>query len=641
MGRWLTAVFVVFVVISFSVREAVAGPGDLDPTFDGDGKVITSLSPSSDIAFAVSIQSDGKIVLAGSCFNGADNDFCLARYNPNGSLDTSFDADGKVITPLDASNDTGSALAIQSDGKILVAGSCFTGSTNDFCLARYNPNGNLDTSFDGDGKIFTPTGGGRGVAIQSDGKIIVAGSCSGDFCLARYNPNGSPDASFGSDGKVITPTNGGGLAVAIQSDGKIIVAGSCFSGSGVDFCMARYNSNGSLDTSFNADGKVITPLGSPFAFDTGSAVAIQSDGKIVLAGSCITGFVYDFCVVRYNSDGSLDTSFDGDGNVITHLGSPFSFASAFGVKIQSDGKIVVAGSCQGNFDEDFCLARYNPNGSLDTSFDGDGKVITPIGTAGDVGWALAIQSDGKIVVAGSCDGDFCVARFGVTDSDGDGVSDALDQCPGTTSSPVDPNGCSQSQVDQDLDGICNPSKVSTLCNGSDNCPSAPNPGQTNNDGDGTGDACDPDDDNDGVADVADNCVLVANADQVNSDGDGLGNACDPDDDNDGLLDALDACPLIAPRGGLDADLNGCSDTLGGLVAIVQGLTFDSQAKNGLLGKLYEALEALDRGNFRVAQNKVGDFIDQVNGLRTTKLSTEQANLLTSYASNLLTLGFTP
>jgi uncharacterized delta-60 repeat protein len=204
-------------------------------------------------------------------------------------------------------------------------------------------------------------------------------------------------------------------SVAIQSDGKIVVAGFERNGiSNFDFALVRYNTDGSLDTNFDSDGKVTTAIGS--GTDSAYSVAIQSDGKIVVAGYSDNGSNDDFALVRYNTDGSLDTNFDSDGKVTTEVGSSDDYAES--VAIQSDGKIVAAGYSSNGGNNDFALVRYNTDGSLDTSFDSDGKVTTAIGSASDFARSVAIQSDGKIVVAGYSDNgsnaDFALVRYAGT-----------------------------------------------------------------------------------------------------------------------------------------------------------------------------------------------------------------------------------
>jgi uncharacterized delta-60 repeat protein len=375
------------------------------PTFmASDGKVTTKFD-SSDDANSVTVQADGKILVAGRT---ADN-FALARYNIDGSLDPSFSGDGKVITDFGSTQDKGYSVAVQADGKILVAGS----TVNNFALARYNNDGSLDANFSGDGMLTTDFGGydlGYSVAVQADGKILVAGytrnysSGSIDFALARYNSDGSLDTSFNGTGKVTTDFGGAdlGACVTVQIDGKILVAGSSNANSNSDFALTRYNSDGSLDLDFSSDGKVTTDFGND---DWSKSVTVQDDGKILVAGSSSNGN-QNFALARYNSDGSLDTSFNGNGKVTTDFGGD---DNGFSVTVQADGKILVAGYTITNGNYDFALARYNSDGSLDTNFNGDGKVTTDF-SGFDLGNSITLQADGKILVAGGST-IFALARY--------------------------------------------------------------------------------------------------------------------------------------------------------------------------------------------------------------------------------------
>ena len=372
----LTLVGAVALVIAIA-NPAAAPPGDLDPTFDGDGKVTTDLAGSFEIAGAVAIQGDGKIVAAGTAADVSGiSDFALARYNADGSLDPTFSGDGKVTTDFAGASDEANAISIQGDGKIVAAGVARIGlnGSQDFALARYNANGSLDTTFSGDGKVTTDFAGANdqahAVAIQGDGKIVAAGvagdvvSGTNDFGLARYNANGSLDTTF--DGDLLLPVPGDGkvttdfaettdqaFGVAIQGDGKIVAAG--FAGS--DFALARYNADGSLDTAFDGDGKVTTDFAGSGSRDEAHAVAIQGDGKIVAAGLAVVSGVFDFALARYNADGSLDTIFSGDGKVTTDFAGDFD--AAHGVAIQANRRIVAAGFADlPGTGFDFALARY-------------------------------------------------------------------------------------------------------------------------------------------------------------------------------------------------------------------------------------------------------------------------------------------
>jgi uncharacterized delta-60 repeat protein len=378
--------------------------GSPDTSFDGDGRKISAFI-NSDFAYAVAIQTDGKIVVCGN----VGDEFAVARYNSNGSLDSTFDGDGWVATDFFGGPDHSRAIAIQTDGKIVVAGNGRTasGSTlNDFAVARYNTDGSLDTTFDGDGKVLTDilanNDNAQDVVIQPDGKIIVGGSAWGNndqFGLARYNPNGSLDNSFDGDGKLasnITTFSELLYALAVQPDGKIVAAGA-----GSSALLARYNPNGTLDSSFDGDGVIATTIVNPYS--AAYAVAIQADGKILAAGySSSSSTTADFAMARVNTDGSFDSSFDADGKLVSNIYSWRISANA--VAIQSDGKIVAAGKrytlTGDNFNnQDFAVNRYNADGTLDTSFDDDGKVTTNI-QGGDILYAVAIQPDGKIIAAG-------------------------------------------------------------------------------------------------------------------------------------------------------------------------------------------------------------------------------------------------
>ena len=303
----------------------------------------------------------------GRSSNGSNEVFAVVRYNPDGSLDTTFDGDGKVTTAVLSSGDSASSVAIQTDGKIVVGGRSNSGSKVDFALVRYNPDGSLDTTFDGDGKVTT---------------TILSSS-----------------------------TNEDGKSVAIQPDGKIVLGGFSHNGSNYDFAVVRYNADGSLDTSFSGDGKLTTAVLS--ADDYALSVAILPDGKIVAAGGTHNSSNDDFALVRYNADGSLDTTFDGDGKVTTAVRSFDDIA--YSLAIQPDEKIVVGGESSNGANYDFAVVRYNTDGSLDTTFDGDGKVTTAVLSGNDSGYSIALQPDGKIVAAGisynGSNNDFAIVRY--------------------------------------------------------------------------------------------------------------------------------------------------------------------------------------------------------------------------------------
>ena len=360
--------------------------GSLDASFNGTGKVITPIGVGQANAHGTALQPDGKIVSVGNCYNGINYDFCLTRHLADGSLDGSFNGTGKVVSEIGngGGNDYAYSIALQPDGKIVVAGECSNGGGWRFCLARYLPNGSFDTSFNSNGKNVTQIGvisdHARSVALLSNGKIVVAGYCenasNSDLCLAQYLPNGLLDFSFSGTGTVITSVGGRdvGNSVAVQPNGKIIVAGSCDAAISTDFCMVRYLANGALDVTFNGTGKVTTPFGTS---DNATSVALQPDGKIVVAGYCYRSSNFDFCLARYLANGSLDTSFNATGRVSTAVGTGHDYV--YSLALQTDGKIVVAGACQNGSRFDVCIARYeggpfdSPNCKLDV--DGDGLFV--------------------------------------------------------------------------------------------------------------------------------------------------------------------------------------------------------------------------------------------------------------------------
>lgn len=417
------------VITALLNSPAVGAPGDLDSAFGAFGKVSTPFGSGNDAARRVAIQSDGKIVVAGTCSSGTSTDFCVARYSANGALDTTFSGDGKVITAVGAGDDDVRAMALQPDGRILLAGTCDNGAPTNFCLARYSAIGTLDASFNGNGKLLTAAGSVssslRSIALQPDGKIVAGGTCdngSGNtFCVVRYIADGTLDTTFSGDGKLTTSIGAGVSyvdAVLLQSDGKIVVTGLCYSsaaGGYSQFCLARYNTNGSLDSSFNTDGRAQAQIGNFNASAYGGAV-LQPDGKIIVAGYCdpLSGPPgWTFCLARFEADGMLDTTFSTDGQVLTTMGSDNSFIRS--VALQTDGKIIAVGRCQGLTTVDFCIARYHGTGALDSSFTIDGRVISAIGSDDDESYGLTLQPDGKIVVVGNCSNgtndDFCIARF--------------------------------------------------------------------------------------------------------------------------------------------------------------------------------------------------------------------------------------
>lgn len=333
----------------------------------------------------------GGMVFCGSTETAGNRDFMAVRMMENGRPMTLFDGDGILTTDLGNVDDEAWGVEVQPDLKFVLAG--FSG--DDFAVVRYdNTFGTLDNTFGGTGIVKTDLGGGsvdKGLcmAIQSDGKILVAGftddAGSEDFAVVRYNPDGTLDLSFGGgDGIVITDIGANTVDVAfsikVQTDGKILVAGATGNGTTFDMAVVRYNSNGTLDTSFDTDGKQKTNIG---AIDVATRVDVQLDGKIVLGGYTGTGSYpgtnRDFILVRYSASGTPDATFDGDGVVRTHFAG-ITDAPAYSLYLLPNGKILLAGTNDG---EDVLVAQYRKTGALDPEFDTDGWNTFSIGNANE------------------------------------------------------------------------------------------------------------------------------------------------------------------------------------------------------------------------------------------------------------------
>jgi uncharacterized delta-60 repeat protein len=398
-------------------RRLLSGPGSLDPTFGTGGIVTTAFSGTSrDSANTVLYQPDGKLIAVGTN---------MARYNSNGTLDTTFGKGGKVAS-VNADSATLYPPGTTNAGKIVVVGFVTNRKTgNDFTVTRYNANGSVDASFGSRGTVTTDLGGSdvpEAVAVQPDGKIIVAGDSRNSsralpdgFGLARYNANGTLDSSFGSGGSVVTPLWGSDLhSLALQSDGKIVVAARAAESVGQDFhfTVARYNANGTLDTGFGADHNGIVLINDTFADHPGvvplggftnlayeaNGVAIQPDGKIIAVGETYGNSTGDgWLVARFDTAGNLDNTFGINGTTLAWPSAGLGWDQAFRAAVQPDGEIVVAGGTSQA--TGFYVGRFDATGTLDPTFGTGGVVRTVIGTGNQLRDML-LQPDGKIVVSG-------------------------------------------------------------------------------------------------------------------------------------------------------------------------------------------------------------------------------------------------
>jgi uncharacterized delta-60 repeat protein len=419
MRKRIVSILLALGLVTSLSASAQAAPGDLDPSFGSGGLVTTDFGGRGDFSLGVALQPDGKIVTAGnsSAVGVFSVAFALARHNPNGTLDTTFGNGGTVLTSFGGSLSAGADVAVQPDGKIVAVGL----ANGDFGVARYNVDGTLDAAFGSGGLVTTDFGRfdqANGVAVQPDGKIVVVGPLGDAVGVARYNPSGSLDPTFGTGGKVVTQAAEspyGGYDVAVTSAGKIVVGGGTSFGPS-DFLIIRYNADGSLDSTFGGGGIVTTDFGGS---DTAFGIALTADGKITAAGvmrAAAPGSPGDFALARYNSDGSLESTFGSGGKVTTDFSS--SDDTGNGLVIQSGGSITVAGiTGSAATGTRFAVVRYTSTGALDTSFGSGGKATASFGNQINNAFDIAAQPDGKVVVAGGTADftrgitDFALARF--------------------------------------------------------------------------------------------------------------------------------------------------------------------------------------------------------------------------------------
>lgn len=440
--RWLPAML--WALLTAPLALATPGqPGTLDASWAtlsplGAGKLISSFGNSNDVSQAIVLQPDGKLIQVGHCnasTNGSVLSVCIARFLTNGTLDPSFNGSGQIKATYSGATEFGPvAAALRSDGKLVVAGRCTPATFSAFCLLRFTSSGALDTTFGNGGfahgGVFATNGQSASqMTLQADGKIIVIGSCQGastyDFCIQRFLPDGGADASFNNaTGSIIVEMNGNtdfANAVVVQSDGKIVVAGGCSNGGVYLYCAIRFLPGGGVDSSFGQSGKFIAT-----ASGGAQALALQADGKMLLGGQCahtVGPFTKgDFCVLRITAGGVLDPAFGSNGQVLTTVGSYGNSINS--IAVQADGRVLLAGRCGNggnNSAADICLQRLTPEGALDNTFNGNGVVITPMGSGGfyflyEPRATALLLPDGRIIVGSSCPGgsgdyDFCSARY--------------------------------------------------------------------------------------------------------------------------------------------------------------------------------------------------------------------------------------
>jgi len=403
-------------LLLITVIDTFAQDGAPDPAFGGgDGMVLHTITNNEKSwGYGVAVQPDQKIVVTGNTigYDGYEQPF-LARYQEDGMLDSSFNGNGKVLLDLSAEHSYGRAVRIQPDGKIVLCAESDDSTGKKIWVLRFNEDGTPDASFDIDGlaKIIVKSKylGVKALALQADNKIVVGGYLGGlardSFFIARFLSNGMLDNSFDGDGFTHTIVGEDYInvgALLVQPDNKIIAVGYARFGGNDDMTLVRYNDNGTLDNSFSGDG--IAHIKFSDGDDSANSGLIQPDGKIVVAGYAINDAngKKDFAIARFNPDGTLDDSFQGNGMTLIHI-TEFSDA-AYTLLRQPDGKYLMGGLAHSETaagGSALALARLNENGTFDNTFDDDGifSLIHPgIST---VIFSAAMQPDGKIISAGT------------------------------------------------------------------------------------------------------------------------------------------------------------------------------------------------------------------------------------------------
>ena len=407
------------VALTLWTAAAQAVPGARDATFGNGGLVLSDFGlGSDDSAYAITTVAGKNILVAGETDALGSDDFALAEYKWSGKPNTKFAGGGVAINDLNgASDDTPYGIAVQKDGRIDVAGESDAGD-RDFAVAQYTSNGALDPSFGAGGVSLTDIGLGSddsayGVTVQKDGKVVAVGRTNAnggyDIALVRYQKNGVLDPTFGLGGIVITDLGGfeEGRAVAIEADGKIVVAGYTNTLGSYDFVVLQYNQNGTLDTNFGIGGATITDFGGD---DVARSLAIQPNGRIILAGYSNVLGTFDFAVAAYSAKGVLALNFGINGGTLVDLGGEDTALS-----VTLDGGRILLGGTSQNASNDFGVVRLRGNGTPDPSFGTGGIVVDDLGFSSDDSLrAVAIRGD-KALAAGESDAngssDFAITRY--------------------------------------------------------------------------------------------------------------------------------------------------------------------------------------------------------------------------------------
>jgi len=428
--------------------SAFSQSGLIDTSFGINGKVITALGKNNNWANAVAVLPDNKFLVGGAYISAhGETDFALARFNANGTLDTDFGIDGKVVTSFLNNGHNYSCINSihpQPDGKFIVLGTSGMASVfSKLAMVRYNPDGSIDSGFGTNGKIISDlwpnTQAGSKLVFLPDGSFIVTSANlyvatqNYDIGVEKYTSNGTPDTSFGTNGQVITTYGGGSntgrntpASITLKADGKFVIAGNYNTGNSSKTALAQFNANGTLDTTFDTDGKVVVNFGAGYYSD-GLKVFAEDDGKITVAGSAATTAVNNFALTRYNVNGTLDTAFEGDGMALTPFATGDDYTMINSVIRQPDGKFIVL--CKPPYflleSSDLIIRRYNASGTVDTAFGTGGKTSATFDSGANEVESAAITAEGKIVAVGrSVPLDYSHREFAIARFNDDGVADA-------------------------------------------------------------------------------------------------------------------------------------------------------------------------------------------------------------------------
>lgn len=411
--------------------------GALDPTFSDDGKLTLAPTNHNASGNAIVVQADGKILVAGwTRQEESQNDFALARFNPDGTPDLNFNGTGKQLLDFFGLDDFCTSVVLQTDHKILAAGYTFTGEGFQFALARFNEDGSPDPDFGMDGRVTAQagaTGFCQSVAVQPDGKILIAGyalspdTLSNEFTAMRFLADGSPDNDFGVEGKAAHGIEGSATVancMFLQPDGKIVLAGQKANDATLrwESALMRLNDDGSLDAGFGQNGQVITV--SPGLDNSIKAIALQPDGKIVVAGYAGNSPSNNrFMLTRYLPDGNLDPDFADGGMLLSAAGPLNNYAQALAI---TSSRIIAGGTLSQNGQSFFALVAYHFDGEKDLSFGTGGTAVAASGQFDSMA-GLALAGDGKIVCAGSTVinnfSHFALARFQAASTLGTGQNE--------------------------------------------------------------------------------------------------------------------------------------------------------------------------------------------------------------------------